>query len=196
MEDAARCPWPRDNALMIRYHDEEWGTPLHDDGRLFEYIVLDGMQAGLSWQTIINKRENFRKAFNGFDPKRVARFTEKDRRRLLADAGIIRNRAKVAAAITNAQRFLDVQDEHGTFDRYIWQFTGGRTIDHRIRSMADCPTVSVEAETMSKDLVKRGFKFVGPTICYAFMQAAGMVNDHLVGCFRHREVARLRQRRS
>jgi DNA-3-methyladenine glycosylase I len=175
---------------MIRYHDEEWGTPLHDDRRLFEYIVLDGMQAGLSWQTIINKRENFRRAFHDFEPKRIARYTDKDRRRLLADAGIIRNRAKVAAAITNAQHFLDVQDEHGTFDRYIWQFTDGKTINHRIRSMADCPTVSAEAEAMSKDLVKRGFKFVGPTICYAFMQAAGMVNDHLVGCFRHREVAR------
>jgi DNA-3-methyladenine glycosylase I len=175
---------------MIQYHDEEWGSPLHDDRTLFEYIVLDGMQAGLSWQTIINKRENFRRAFHGFDPGRVARYTARDRQRLLANPGIIRNRAKVAAAIVNAQRFLELQEEHGTFDRYIWQFTGGETIDHRLRHMSDCPTVSAEAVAMSKDLIKRGFKFVGPTICYAFMQAAGMVNDHLLTCFRYRELTR------
>ena len=177
---------------MIQYHDQEWGAPLHDDRRLFEYIVLDGMQAGLSWQTIINKRENFRLAFHDFDPRRVARYTARDRARLLADAGIIRNRAKVAAAIGNAQRFLDVQEEHRTFDRYIWQFTHGKTINHQLRNMADCPTVSAEAVAMSKDLVRRGFKFVGPTICYAFMQAAGMVNDHLVRCFRYRELVQSR----
>ena len=177
---------------MIQYHDQEWGSPLHNDRRLFEYIVLDGMQAGLSWQTVINKRENFRRAFHDFDPSRVARYTARDRARLLADAGIIRNRAKVAAAIVNAQHFLDVQEEYGTFDRYIWQFTRGKTINHRLGSMADCPTVSAEAVAMSKDLVRRGFKFVGPTICYAFMQAAGMVNDHLVRCFRYRELVQSR----
>ena len=177
---------------MIQYHDQEWGSPLHDDRRLFEYIVLDGMQAGLSWQTIINKRENLRRSFHGFDPRRVAKYTARDRARLLADAGIIRNRAKVAAAIVNAQRFLDVQEEYRTFDRYIWQFTCGKTINHRLRSMADCPTGSAEAVAMSKDLVRRGFKFVGPTICYAFMQAAGMVNDHLVRCFRYRELVQSR----
>ena len=187
-----RCPWPKDNQLMIQYHDQEWGSPLHDDRRLFEYIVLDGMQAGLSWQTIINKRENFRRAFHDFDPRRVARYTARDHARLLADAGIIRNRAKVAAAIVNAQHFLEVQEEHRTFDRYIWQFTRGKTINHRLRSMADCPTVSAEAVAMSKDLVRRGFKFVGPTICYAFMQASGMVNDHMVRCFRYRELAQSR----
>ena len=177
---------------MIQYHDQEWGSPLHNDRRLFEYIVLDGMQAGLSWQTVINKRENFRRAFHDFDPSRVARYTARDRARLLADAGIIRNRAKVAAAIVNAQHFLDVQEEYGTFDRYIWQFARGKTINHRLRSMADCPTVSAEAVAMSKELVRRGFKFVGPTICYAFMQAAGMVNDHLVRCFRYRELVQSR----
>ena len=177
---------------MIQYHDQEWGSPLHDDRRLFEYIVLDGMQAGLSWQTVLNKRENFRRAFHNFDPRRVARYTARDRERLLADAGIIRNRAKVAAAIVNAQHFLEVQEEYKTFDRYIWQFTGGKTIHHRLRNKADCPTVSPEAEAMSKDLVGRGFKFVGPTICYAFMQAAGMVNDHLVRCFRYQELVQSR----
>ena len=194
MTEPTRCPWPKDNPLMIQYHDQEWGSPLHDDRRLFEYIVLDGMQAGLSWQTVINKRENFRRAFHDFDPRRVARYTARDRARLLADAGIIRNRAKVAAAIVNAQHFLDVQEKHGTFDCYIWQFTRGKTIHHRLRSMADYPTVSAEAVAMSKDLVRRGFKFVGPTICYAFMQAAGMVNDHLVRCFRYRELAGSRPR--
>ena len=192
MTELTRCPWPKSSLLMIQYHDQEWGSPLHNDRRLFEYIVLDGMQAGLSWQTVINKRENFRRAFHDFDPSRVARYTARDRARLLADAGIIRNRAKVAAAIVNAQHFLDVQEEYGTFDRYIWQFTRGKTINHRLRSMADCPTVSAEAVAMSKDLVRRGFKFVGPTICYAFMQAAGMVNDHLVRCFRYRELVQSR----
>ena len=192
MTEPTRCPWPKDNPLMIQYHDQEWGSPVHDDRRLFEYIVLDGMQAGLSWQTVINKRENFRLAFHDFDPSRVARYTDRDRARLLADVGIIRNRAKVAAAIVNAQHFLEVQEEYKTFDRYIWQFTGGKTIHHRLRNMADCPTVSGESVAMSKDLVRRGFKFVGPTICYAFMQAAGMVNDHLVLCFRYQELAQSR----
>ena len=177
---------------MIQYHDQEWGAPLHDDRRLFEFIVLEGMQAGLSWQTVLNKRESFRRAFHDFDPRRVARYTDTDSARLLADAGIIRNRAKVAAAIVNAQHFLDVQEEYGAFDRYIWQFTSGKTIHHRLSSMADSPPVSAEAAAMSKDLVRRGFKFVGPTICYAYMQATGMVNDHLVRCFRYRELAQSR----
>ena len=192
MTDIIRCPWPGSNDLMTRYHDEEWGTPLHDDRRLFEYIVLDGMQAGLSWRTVLDKRENFRGAFHGFDPGRVARYTDQDRDRLLRDAGIIRNRAKINAAITNARRFLEVQEEFGSFDDYIWRFTGGRTIDNALTEMTQMPTVSPEAEAMSEDLKRRGFKFVGPTICYAFMQAAGMVNDHLVPCFRHQELARNR----
>ena len=190
--EPARCPWPKNNQLMIQYHDQEWGAPLHDDRRLFEFIVLEGMQAGLSWQTVLNKRESFRRAFHDFDPRRVARYTDTDSARLLADAGIIRNRAKVAAAIVNAQHFLDVQEEYGAFDRYIWQFTSGKTIHHRLSSMADSPPVSAEAAAMSKDLVRRGFKFVGPTICYAYMQATGMVNDHLVRCFRYRELAQSR----
>ena len=190
--EPARCPWPRNTQLMIQYHDQEWGAPLHDDRRLFEFIVLEGMQAGLSWQTVLNKRESFRRAFHDFEPRRVARYTDTDSARLLADAGIIRNRAKVAAAIVNAQHFLDVQEEYGTFDRYIWQFTSGKTIRRRLRRMADCPTVSAEAVAMSKDLVRRGFKFVGPTICYAYMQATGMVNDQLVRCFRYRELAQSR----
>ena len=177
---------------MIQYHDQEWGAPLHDDRRLFEFIVLEGMQAGLSWQTVLNKRESFRRAFHDFEPRRVARYTDTDSACLLAAAGIIRNRAKVAAAIVNAQHFLDVQEEYGTFDRYIWQFTSGKTIRRRLRRMADCPTVSAEAVAMSKDLVRRGFKFVGPTICYAYMQATGMVNDHLVRCFRYRELVQSR----
>ena len=190
--EPARCPWPKNNQLMIQYHDQEWGAPLHDDRKLFEFIVLEGMQAGLSWQTVLNKRESFRRAFHDFDPRRVARYTDTDSARLLADAGIIRNRAKVAAVIVNAQHFLDVQEEYGTFDRYIWQFTSGKTIHHRLSSMADSPTVSAEAVAMSKGLARRGFKFVGPTICYAFMQATGMVNDHLVRCFRYRELAQSR----
>jgi DNA-3-methyladenine glycosylase I len=164
---------------MIAYHDTEWGVPLHDDRKLYEFIVLDGAQAGLSWSTVLRKRENYRRAFHGFDPGIVARFTAKDVERLLQDAGIIRNRLKI---------FLAIQKEFGSFDAYIWQFTGGKTVQHRCRQLADIPTTSKESDAMSKDLKKRGFKFVGSTICYAFMQAAGMVNDHLVNCFRYRDV--------
>ena len=187
-----RCQWAESSPLMQEYHDTEWGVPLHDDRRLFEALVLDGAQAGLSWETILKKRENYRRAFHGFDATRIARYTEKDMRRLLADAGIIRNRLKIASAIKNAQRFLEVQKEFGSFDRYLWQFVDGRTIVHRFKTMKEIPPQTRESEAMSKDLKKRGFSFVGPTICYAMMQAIGMVNDHVTGCFRYREVSRAR----
>ncbi len=187
-----RCAWAAGGTdpLMLRYHDEEWGVPVHDDRLLFEFLVLEGMQAGLSWRTVLNKRENFRTAFRDFDPAAVARFSDEDLRRLLADPGIIRNRLKISAAITNARKFLEMRNEFGSFDAYIWQFVGGRPIDHGIRSMGDIPATSPESDAMSRDLKKRGFRFVGPTICYAFMQAVGMVNDHETGCYRHAEVKR------
>jgi DNA-3-methyladenine glycosylase I len=190
--DRQRCSWLSTgaDALMVRYHDEEWGVPVNDDRILFEFLILEGVQAGLSWQTVLNKRENYRKAFHDFDPEAVARFSDEDTGRLLSNPGIIRNRLKVSAAVRNARKFLEVQKEFGSFDAYIWQFVGGRPIDHRIRSMGDIPANSPESEAMSRDLKKRGFTFVGPTICYAFMQAVGMVNDHETGCFRHEEVKR------
>lgn len=187
-KNVKRCPWPSDDPLMIAYHDTEWGVPLHDDRKLYEFIVLDGAQAGLSWSTVLRKRDNYCRAFRGFDPGIVARFTAKDVERLLRDRGIIRNRLKIESAITNAKMFLAIRKEFGSFDAYIWQFTGGKTVQHRCRRLADIPTTSKESDAMSKDLKKRGFKFVGSTICYAFMQAAGMINDHLVDCFRYREV--------
>ncbi|RPH93082.1 DNA-3-methyladenine glycosylase I [candidate division KSB1 bacterium] len=180
-----RCSWPLDDELMVAYHDEEWGEPVHDDRKLFEFMVLDAMQAGLSWKTVLHKRENFRKAFADFEPAKVARFTEKKIERLLTDPGIIRNRLKVQSAVTNAKCFLDVQKEFGTFDKYIWQFTGGKTKHNQWKTEKQIPAFSKESDAMSKDLKERGFKFVGSTICYAFMQAAGMVNDHLVTCFRY-----------
>jgi DNA-3-methyladenine glycosylase I len=173
---------------MIAYHDREWGVPLHDDRKLFEFIVLDGAQAGLSWSTVLRKRENYRGAFHGFDPVVVARYTEKDVQRLLKDDGIIRNRSKIQSAITNAKMFREIQKEFGSFDAYIWQFVGGKPVQNRFRRLAQIPATSSESDAMSTDLKKRGFKFAGSTICYAFMQAAGMVNDHLVDCFRYREV--------
>lgn len=187
-----RCAWAAagTDPLMLRYHDEEWGVPVHDDRVLFEFLVLEGVQAGLSWQTVLNKRENYRKAFHDFDPAPIARFTGGDIARLLSDPGIIRNRLKVTATIRNARKFLEIQKEYGSFDAYIWQFVGGRPIDHRIRSMGDILATSQESEAMSRDLKERGFKFVGPTICYAFMQAVGMVNDHETGCFRYAEAKR------
>ena len=188
MKQKPRCPWPGDDELMLRYHDEEWGTPVHDDTKHFEFLVLDGAQAGLSWRTILHKRENYRAAFEGFDPARVARFNARKVERLLQDPGIVRNRLKVEGAITSAKAFLRVQKEFGSFDAYIWSFTGGRTILNRWESLQPVPAKTPQSEAMSKDLLKRGFKFVGPTICYAYMQAAGMVNDHLVSCFRWREV--------
>ncbi|MEI7898045.1 MAG: DNA-3-methyladenine glycosylase I [bacterium] len=182
MEDIRDCQWPANDPLMTRYHDEEWGVPLHDDQKLFEFLVLDAFQAGLSWRTVLHKRENFRAAFHGFDATRIAGYGPPDFDRLMADAGIIRNKAKINGTIQNAKCFLDIQKEFGSFDRYIWQFTGGKTINNRIRSLKEIPASSKESDAMSKDMKARGFKFAGTTICYAFMQAAGMVNDHLVGC--------------
>jgi DNA-3-methyladenine glycosylase I len=176
---------------MARYHDREWGVPLHDDRRLFEFLILEGAQAGLSWSTILNKRAAYRRAFARFEARAVARFTAARQRALLRDVGIVRNRAKIAAAVDNARAFLAVQREHGSFDAYVWRFVGGRPRQNRWRTPAEVPAVSDVADTLSRDLRARGFRFVGPTICYAFMQATGMVNDHLVGCFRRREVERL-----
>lgn len=181
---------------MVAYHDAEWGVPVHDDRRHFEFLVLDAFQAGLSWAIILRKREGFRAAFDGFDPELVARYTQRSVGRLLRDERIVRNRQKIEASIGNARAFLAVQREAGSFDRYVWQFVGGRTIQNAWRSMRELPAKSPESEAMSKDLVKRGFKFVGPTICYAYMQAAGLVNDHEVGCFRHAELRPPRARRA
>jgi len=190
MPDSQRrtCDWPKNNPLMIAYHDTEWGVPLHDDRKLFEFILLDAMQAGLSWEIILKKRENFRIALDNFQPQKIARYTEKDLERLLSNKGIIRNRLKLQAAITNAQKFLEVQQEFGSFDAYIWQFVGGKRIVNRWDGLKQIPARTVESDAMSADLKKRGFKFVGSTICYAFMQAAGLVNDHLVRCWRWGEV--------
>ena len=185
MTQLKRCPWPNTDPLMIEYHDTEWGIPLHDDRKIFELIVLEGMQAGLSWSTVLRKRENFRKAFKNFDPGLVAKFTQKDLARLLNDEGIIRNRMKLEAAINNAKAFLVLQKEFGTFDAYMWQFVGGKPIKHRLRTISQMPATSPESDRFSEDLKQRGFKFVGSTIVYAHMQATGMINDHLVTCFRY-----------
>jgi DNA-3-methyladenine glycosylase I len=182
-----RCPWPVDD-LYIAYHDTEWGVPLHDDRTLFEFLVLEGAQAGLSWHIVLKKRENYRKAFDHFDPQKVARYTEAKLAALLANPGIIRNRLKIAAAVRNAKAFLAVQEEFGSFDRYIWRFVEGRPIINKHRSMKEVPARTRESDAMSHDLKQRGFTFVGSTICYAHMQATGMLNDHLVTCFRHREL--------
>lgn len=184
-----RCEWPGDDDLMIQYHDEEWGVPVHDDRLLFEHLLLDGAQAGLSWRTILYKREGYRRAFDQFDARKIAAYDERKYEALLQDEGIVRNRQKVRSAIDNARAFLAVQEEFGSFDAYLWQFVGGKTIKNAWQTMADIPAVSPESEAMSKDLKARGFKFVGPTICYAFMQASGMVNDHKVDCFRYNEVS-------
>jgi DNA-3-methyladenine glycosylase I len=173
---------------MIKYHDEEWGKPVHDDKTLFEFLILEGAQAGLNWQTVLNKRENYRKAFSGFDPAKVACYNEKDVACLLSNQGIIRNRLKIAATIQNAKEFLAIQTEFGSFDTYVWQFVGGKPIVNQIRMMEDIPVTTKESDALSRDLVKRGFKFVGSTICYSFMQAVGMVNDHQIDCFRYKEV--------
>jgi len=185
-----RCPWAT-NDLSIRYHDEEWGKPVHDDRRLFEFLILEGAQAGLSWDTILKKRENYRAAFDNFDPKKIARYDRRKIETLMGNAGIIRNRLKIASAIKNAKAFLKVQDEFGSFDAYIWQFTAGAPIVNTRRSMKQVPARSPESDAMSKDLKKRGFSFVGTTICYAFMQAVGMVNDHLISCFRYDQLVPL-----
>src|SRR2546430_13866403 len=182
-----RCAWPR-NPLAIEYHDKEWGRPVHDDRVLFEFLILEGAQAGLSWNTILNKRENYRKAFDGFRPEKIARYGKRDVQRLLRNDGIVRNRLKIAAAIENAKSFLDVQEEFGTFDAYLWSFVGGKPIQNRWRVLTDVPARTAESDAMSRDLSRRGFKFVGSTICYALIQATGMVNDHLVTCPRHAEL--------
>jgi DNA-3-methyladenine glycosylase I len=180
-----RCAWAT-NELSIRYHDEEWGIPVHDDRTLFEFLILEGAQAGLSWNTILNKRENYRRAFDGFDPKKVARYDRRKTTKLLGDPGIVRNKLKIAAAIENAKAFLRVQEEFGSFDRYIWQFVGGKPRVNKWESLRHAPAQTAESDAMSKDLLRRGFKFVGSTICYAFMQAVGMVNDHAMDCFRYK----------
>jgi DNA-3-methyladenine glycosylase I len=183
-----RCPWAGSDPLMIAYHDTEWGVPLHDDQKLFEFLILEGAQAGLSWRTVLYKRDNYRKAFDNFDPNRVARYTDRQITRLMNDPGIIRNRLKVSSAVTNAKAFLKVQKEFGTFDQYIWQFTGGKPLNNKLKGIKHIQATSNESDAMSKDLLRRGFKFVGSTICYAHMQATGMVNDHLTTCFRHKLV--------
>jgi len=186
-----RCAWSGTDPLYIAYHDEEWGVPIHDDRVLFEFLVLEGAQAGLSWSTILRKRDAYRRAFDRFDPRKVARYEKRKVAALLRDAGIVRNRAKIASAIKNAKAFLDVQAEFGSFDAYQWRFVNGRPIQNRWRAEGDIPPRSAESDAMSDDLKSRGFSFVGSTIIYAHMQAVGMVNDHVVTCFRHREVARL-----
>jgi DNA-3-methyladenine glycosylase I len=184
----SRCAWAGTDTLYVAYHDQEWGVPLHDDRLLFEFLILDGMQAGLSWAIILKKRDNFRRAFDNFDPSLISAYDDAKVAALLADPGIVRNRLKVAAAILNARAFLDVQNEFGSFDAYIWQFVGGQPIKNAWEVLADIPARTPESDAMSKDLARRGFKFVGSTICYAFMQAAGMVNDHTVDCFRYNQV--------
>jgi len=183
-----RCGWGESDPLYVVYHDEEWGIPIHEDRTLFEFLILEGAQAGLSWLTVLRKRENYRKAFDRFDPQKVSRYKESKIAELLANDGIIRNRLKINAAIANATAFLKVQKEFGTFDAYIWQFVGGHPIKNKWSSLKEIPAKTAESEAMSKDLRHRGFKFVGSTICYAFMQACGLVNDHIVSCFRHRQV--------
>jgi DNA-3-methyladenine glycosylase I len=190
-----RCPWAS-NDLSIRYHDEEWGLPTHDDATLFEFLILEGAQAGLSWDTILKKRENYRAAFDGFDPKRIARYDLRKVQSLMNDAGIIRNRLKIASAVQNAKAFLKVQNEFGSFDAYIWQFSGGAPIVNSWRSAKQVPARTPESDAMSKDLKKRGFSFVGTTICYAFMQAVGLVNDHLTGCFRYAQLSTANRHRA
>jgi DNA-3-methyladenine glycosylase I len=183
-----RCPWPTDE-LYIRYHDEEWGVPVHDDRVLFEYLILEGAQAGLSWRTVLNKRENYRIAFDHFDAEKIARYTDAKVAKLMANEGIIRNKLKIQSTILNAKAFLKVREEFGTFDAYLWRFVGGQPIINHRKNSKEVPATTKESDAMSKDLLKRGFKFVGSTICYANMQAVGMVNDHHVTCFRHKELS-------
>jgi DNA-3-methyladenine glycosylase I len=191
--DLIRCNWPS-NPLSIRYHDEEWGLPQHDDRILFEFLLLEGAQAGLSWDTILQKRENYRAAFDGFDPERIARYDRRQLQKLLRNPGIVRNRLKIDSAVKNAKAFLNTQKEFGSFDRYIWQFTGGKPLLNTRRKNQAVPASTAESDAMSKDLKKRGFNFVGSTICYAFMQAVGIVNDHRVECFRYAQINRATRR--
>ena len=183
-----RCTWCLSEEIYIQYHDEEWGVPIHDDQMLFEMLCLEGAQAGLSWITVLKKRAHYRKVFDNFEAKKMAKYTEAKRAKLLADTGIIRNKLKVNAFIVNAQLYLDTQKEFGTFDKYIWQFVNHKPITNKNKNLSTVPAATPESEAMSKDLKKRGFKFVGATICYAFMQACGMVNDHTTNCFRHKEI--------
>ena len=183
-----RCSWAGSDPLYLKYHDTEWGVPLHDDRKWFEFLLLEGAQAGLSWLTILKKRQNYRKAFDNFNPRKMAAYDDFKIKSLLADAGIIRNKLKIEAAIQNAISFLAIQHEFGSFDRYIWRFVEGRTLKNKWQTVTEIPVRTPESAAMSADLKRRGFKFVGPTICYAFMQATGLVNDHVVECFRHREV--------
>lgn len=190
--DKKRCHWCVGNELMTAYHDAEWGVPVHDDRKQFEFLTLESAQAGLSWLVVLRKREAYRRAFADFDPVKVARFTDKRVERLLTDEGIVRNRLKIVAAVTNARLFLDVQEEFGTFDKYIWSFVGGKPIQNMLGDKAKVPATSKESDALSKDLKQRGFKFVGSTIMYAHMQAVGMVNDHRITCFRHKAVSRMK----
>ena len=188
MNEIKRCNWSVNDPLYIKYHDKEWGVPVHNDKKLFEMIVLDGAQAGLSWLTILKKRENYRKAFDNFDSKKVAKYDKRKIAHLLKNDGIVRNRLKIESAVTNAKAFLKVKDEFGTFDKYIWKFVNGKTIINSWKTLKEIPAFTGESDAMSKDLKSRGFKFVGSTICYAFMQAAGLVNDHTIDCFRYKEL--------
>lgn len=190
-QDNYRCEWAIKTESMTKYHDEEWGVPLFDDLKLFEFIILDGFQAGLSWQTIINKRENFREAFDNFKPEIIIDYGEDKVAELMNNAGIIRNKSKILATIINAQKYLDLQKEYGTFAEYIWKFTNHRTINNKFQLWKEIPATSAESDAMSKELKKLGFKFVGSTICYAFMQAAGMVNDHQIDCYRYEEIVEM-----
>jgi DNA-3-methyladenine glycosylase I len=183
-----RCPWPSDDKLMIKYHDKEWGVPVHNDRKLFEFLILEGFQAGLSWRTILHKRENFRKAFDNFDFNKIAKYNKRKINSFLKDAGIIRNKLKIESAIANAKAFLQVRQEFGTFDKYIWSFVNGKPIQNKFKSLKELPAKTKLSDKISDDLKKRGFKFVGSTIVYAHMQATGMVNDHLISCYRHKEV--------
>jgi DNA-3-methyladenine glycosylase I len=183
-----RCPWAKNDPLMIEYHDQEWGVPVHDDWLLFEFLILEGAQAGLSWTTILKKRENYRLAFDNFDPEKVYAYNDQKIEELVENSGIVRNKLKIRSAIVNAKLLLEIQREYGSFDNYVWKFVDGKPIQNKWKKMEDIPSSTLESENMSSDLKNRGFKFVGPTICYAFMQAVGMVNDHLVDCFRHSEL--------
>ncbi|WP_400167369.1 DNA-3-methyladenine glycosylase I [Fidelibacter multiformis] len=191
MNNVTRCPWPGKDPLMMTYHDTEWGVPLHDDQGLFEFLILDGFQAGLSWSIVLRKRGAFRQAFDGFDPEKIARYDEEKVQALLQNPEIIRNRRKIDGAIRNARSFLSIREQKGSFNDYIWMFTDGKTIHNHWREESQIPVTSSESDAMSKDLKQHGFSFVGSTICYAFMQAAGLVNDHLISCFRHQELINL-----
>lgn len=187
-----RC-WNTEKLLYIKYHDEEWGSPLHDENKLFEFLILDGFQAGLSWWIILEKRDTLRKAFDNFEPEKMAKYSHEDVNRIMNSPGVIKNKAKILSAITNAQQFLKIQKEFGSFDAFIWQFVNGKTINNKHASLSEIPAETDLSKAMSKELKKKGFKFVGPTICYAFMQAAGLVNDHLVSCFRYEQIRKTKR---